>query len=401
MHLTDTECRKLAAPAKGNKISYDDEVKGFGVRVTKGGARSFVLNYRAKPSGRERRLTIGSFPDWPTAAARVEAKRLKREVDLGADPVGDLDAVRVGPTLKEVAERDWSDVLSVKRRASTLATYRRQLDKDILPALSHLKISAVTVDDIAELHRKITTRGSPIAANRVIALLSGVMRRAIDASVRAEPNPVTQFCQRKGVMNKERARNRYLTADEAERLSAALAACEDRQAVDILRLLWLSGARLGELLAAQWSHFDLTAGRWRKPFAIVKGDADHSVPLSADAIELLRAIPRDRVSPYLFPALDKAGRPTHRQRIERPWTRIRKAAGLADFKTHDVRHSFASCALANGAALPTIAKLLGHRSIRTTLRYAHANDQMLRDATERVAETVRRAGTGGKVVPLR
>src|SRR5690242_20564224 len=87
------------APAKGNKIEYDTEVKGFGCRVTAAGAKSFVLNYRTR-SGRERRYTIGRFPEWTTSAAREEAKRLKGEIRVnGLDPAGVLKAERSAPTM--------------------------------------------------------------------------------------------------------------------------------------------------------------------------------------------------------------------------------------------------------------------------------------------------------------
>src|SRR5262245_62846900 len=92
--LTDSLVRKLPPPAKGNTITYDTEVSGFGCRVTAAGARSFVLNYRRKIDGLERRLTIGQFPAWSVAAAREEAKRLRREVDSGRDPLGEDQAMR-------------------------------------------------------------------------------------------------------------------------------------------------------------------------------------------------------------------------------------------------------------------------------------------------------------------
>src|SRR5262245_38794107 len=87
--LTDAIMKGLKSPAKGNRIEYDTEVKGFGGRVTANGARAFVLNYRTK-AGRERRYTIGTFPEWTTLAARKEAARLKREIQAGADPVAEL-----------------------------------------------------------------------------------------------------------------------------------------------------------------------------------------------------------------------------------------------------------------------------------------------------------------------
>ena len=98
--LADQLVRKLPAPATGNRITYDrgnEAVRGFGVRVTASGARSFVLNYVI--GGRERRLTIGAYPQWSAAAAREEAKRLKREVDIGRDPLGERVAYREAPTV--------------------------------------------------------------------------------------------------------------------------------------------------------------------------------------------------------------------------------------------------------------------------------------------------------------
>jgi len=86
--LTAKIVRDLPVPAKGNKITYDGEVKGFGIRVTAAGARSFVLNYRRRSDGLERRYTIGSFPEWSVDGARKQAQRLKRQVDDDGDPLG-------------------------------------------------------------------------------------------------------------------------------------------------------------------------------------------------------------------------------------------------------------------------------------------------------------------------
>src|SRR6516225_3382518 len=99
MRLTDTITKQLPAPEHSNKVTWDEAVRGFGVRVTAAGARSFILNYRRKLDGRERRITIGAFPDWSTTAAREEAKRLKREIDGGADPIGEHQAERAAATV--------------------------------------------------------------------------------------------------------------------------------------------------------------------------------------------------------------------------------------------------------------------------------------------------------------
>src|SRR4051794_29183054 len=101
--LTDKVVRDLEAPASGNRITYDEDVKGFGMRVTSSGAKSFILNYRA--SGRERRITIGSFPDWSVSKARDQAKELKRRVDTGEDPMAERHGERTAPTIADLTER--------------------------------------------------------------------------------------------------------------------------------------------------------------------------------------------------------------------------------------------------------------------------------------------------------
>lgn len=103
--LTDKIVKALPAPERGNVIEYDTETTGFGIRVTAAAARSFVVNYRRKVDGRERGLTISSFPDWSVTAAREQANRLKRDVDSGDDPVGENRAEREAPTVADLCAR--------------------------------------------------------------------------------------------------------------------------------------------------------------------------------------------------------------------------------------------------------------------------------------------------------
>jgi integrase len=386
--LTDRTVRALVAPAAGNQITYDSTVSGFGVRITAGGAIAFILNYRVKATGLERRYTIGSSPHWNVATAREEAKRLKREVDSGGDPLGELKADRGAPTVKDLCDRFEAEHVD-KLRRKTQADYHGILRNDIEPALGKLKVAAVDFEHVERLHRKISQR-APTRANRALAVASKMFALAIKWRLRPD-NPC------KGVeRNREDARKRYLKPDELDRLTKALAEHPYQDAADIFRLLLLTGARRGEVLGATWDQFDLKEGVWTKPATATKQKEHHEVPLNAPARQLLaRRLSKRDTSPWVFPG--RSGR--HRINLDRSWGLICKAAGIIGLRIHDLRHSYASTLVSAGFSLPTIGALLGHSQPQTTARYAHLFDDPLRKATERAGAILAPKSTvSGKVV---
>jgi integrase len=388
MRLTDRIVKELEAPTRGNKVSYDDKVKGFGARVTAAGGRAFVLNYRRRADGRERRYTIGSFPDWSTSAARDEAKRLKREVDGGADPVGAQQQSRAAATVTDLADRFLKEYVPGKVRPSTQRDYNQQIKVDIVPALGRMKVATVSYTDIDNLHRKISAR-APTHANRVLALLSRMFSLAILWGMRSD-NPV------KGIVrNQEHKRDRYLNGAELARLPTALDELRDQGAANAVRLLLLTGARRGELLAARWANIDLDAGVWTKPGATTKRKTVHRVPLSKAACQLLAKMKEQAESEWLFPARLTP----HRLDIDDAWNVLRKTARIPDARLHDLRHTYASVLASSGLSLPIIGALLGHTTAQTTLRYSHLLDDPLRAATERAAAVIAGAEPA-EVVPL-
>jgi integrase len=389
MKLTDNLVRRLPAPERGNKVTYDDTVKGFGCRITAAGGRAFILNYRRKLDGRERRYTIGSFPDWGTTAAREEAKRLKRAIDGGADPVGEQEENRAAATVADLAGRFERDYLP-RKRPSTQRVYRQQIQTDILPAFGKMKVAAVTHADVDGFHHRLTAR-APTHANRTLAVLSRMFNLAVRWGWRAD-NPC------RGVeRNAENKRHRYLSGAEISRLSSALATLPDQNAANAVRLLLLTGARRGELLAAKWADIDLEAKVWVKPAATTKQAALHRVPLSAAACRLLAEMhaQADDGTEWVFPARGGG----HRPHINDAWIRLRKAASLPDMRLHDLRHSFASTLASAGLSLPVIGALLGHSTPTTTHRYAHLFDDPLRAATER-ASAILTGSKPAQVLPL-
>jgi integrase len=196
--------------------------------------------------------------------------------------------------------------------------------------------------------------------------------------------------------NGERRRTRYLTGPEIARLSEALAELEDQSAANAIRLLLLTGARRGELLAARWDDFDLGAGEWCKPGATTKQATEHRVPLSAAACKLLADMREHSDSDFLFPARGGGTRP----HINEAWIRLRKAAKLPGVRLHDLRHTYASILASQGLSLPVIGALLGHTTPVTTHRYAHLFNDPLRQATERVSAVIS-GKESAAIVPLR
>ena len=395
-HLTDALVRRLPAPERSNKITYDDTVKGFGCRVTANGHKAFVLTYTTR-AGRQGRYTIGGADRWTATDARRRAKELKAEIDAGGDPVADLQAERGAPTVAALIAR-FREEHFPRLRSSSAEDYERMIRCHVLPHFGeHKKVTEIAFADCDALHRKITTRAKhPYRANRVLALLSKMFALAIRWGWRTD-NPC------KGVeRNREHHRRRYLSPEELQRLTTALATFPERDVADVVRLLLLTGARKGEVLSMKWEHLDLTAGTWSKPPSSTKQDQHHQGVLNAPARALLaeRLSMRKDGEMYVFPG---ARGNNHRGRdIWHTWQKLLKAAGIKDLRVHDLRHSFASQLASGGASLPLIGALLGHSAPATTHRYAHLFDDAQRAAVERVGSAIANAGRPTtEPVPLR
>ena len=156
------------------------------MQVTAGGRRAFVLRYYNR-AGRQRQFTIGSFPDWSVAGAREEAKRLKRAIDQGGDPLAELAAERGAPTVNDLIERFLEEHVS-RKRPHTQYDYRNVIERHIRPALGRMKVAEIAWADVDTLHRKVTKAGRAVQANRVVAVVSKMFSLAIRWQMRTD-NP--------------------------------------------------------------------------------------------------------------------------------------------------------------------------------------------------------------------
>ena len=357
-------------PGARDIVVWDAALPGFGVRVYPSGRKVYVVQARA--GGAPRRASIGAHGEIGAAEARARAGAELRRIKAHGR--------RRGATLAELAERYMAAHVAANCNAHTAGIYRGALENHILPALGAMPLAAIGRADVAALHRSL--RATPRAANRALAILKKMFALAEDWGMAQEgSNP----CQ--GVRKyRERRRERFLTPAEYRRLGAALAEAEEEgwasaAAVAALRLLALTGCRLGEILSLRWDDVDRGAGEFR----LREGKAGaRMVPLTPTAEAVLAAIPRDG-NPFVI-----AGkRPRSRvNSITAEWYRIRARAGLDDVRIHDLRHSYATRALSSGESLAMIGRLLGHADIASTLRYAHLAHGAERQSAARIGGSI-------------
>jgi len=402
-------------PGERDAFVWDAELPGFGCKITPKGSRIYVLQYGQ--AGRDRRVTIGRHGiDVTPEQARLEAQRLRGLVAAGETPSA-AGAKRSGDiTVAELGQRYLDEYAIPHKKPSGIAQDRRNLQNHVVPLIGKLRVRAIERADVARVMREVAAgktakdektkrqgrrivRGGEIVANRVQALLSKMFALAEDWKLRSEgTNPcrgVKRYAEHKV--------ERFLSGDELTRLGAALASSavdgsrgssaklalkkrkvtRTREAsIDALRLLLLTGCRVGEVLSLRWQHVDVERRLLLLPDS--KTGAK-SIFLSQSAIELLRSQPRVAGSDYVF-AGDREGKPV--VSLRKTWERLCAAAKIGNVRLHDLRHSYASIAAAGGMSLPVIGALLGHSQPSTTARYAHLAASPLHEAADAIGARI-------------
>jgi len=368
---------ELAGP--GSQV-WDSEVPGFGLRVSSGGARSFVFQYRTR-SGEQGKITIGRFPAMTVEEARKIARQHRVAVDMGGNPSQDRRSLREEMSMRQLAAFYCDDYAkSANLRPRTAKDARRLLERFCVPSIGSRKVRDITPNDIRAIHSKAMREAGASQANRLRATLSKMFSIAIDQGMRSD-NPcktVKQYPQDQ--------RWDYLTADHVRRLLAACDASPNQSAAAAVRMLLFTGARVQETLKAEWAHIDLEAGVWTKPSHHTKTKILHRVCLPDPCVVMLRQMrAEDPNGRFVFPGRNPEA---PRQDLKRPWTALLEAAGLPHYRLHDLRRTTASFMISSGSDIMTVGRSLGHTQASTTLRYARVFDGVQREGINRAVASM-------------
>ena len=385
VHKRTLTNRAVAAlKVERDTVFWDRDLPGFGIRVYPSGGKVYIAQAR-EPDRTVRRVTVGRHDVLHADRARRRAALIIARIRAGEDPVPLPLAARHngGPTVADLAERYLEEHAAVRLKPRTQRRVRGMLDNHILPALGRLPLEAVERRDIVEFHRKLSDR--PVTANKCVKLLSHMYRLGAGWGLAPEGfNPC-----RSVEKYPERTRERFLTDAEFARLGRVLDEAVDSGSLPLaaataIRLLMLTGCRKSEILTLRWTEVDLDAGELHLRDSKT---GPRAVQLPPTAVRLLEALPRKKGCPWVFPGNDRDGRYSG-SGLDHAWRTVRAAAGLEDVRLHDLRHSFASRALALGETLPVIGKLLGHSDIETTARYAHLAQDSIHETAERIAVSI-------------
>ncbi len=355
---------------------------GFGIRHYASGRHVYIVQTRM--GGRVRTITIGPATVITRHQATMVARRVIAHARVGHDPATTRQRIRSAPRMDDFIKEYWTKC-SRGWKPSTLKTTTEYRRCHIDGVFADTYVDSLTEAQVAKWFAALTDHAGPGAANRCMDILRAALNKAEAWGYRVEnTNPCYAVRSNRKVM-----RTRHLSEAEMTRLGDALANMRTnddqslRAQATAITLLLLTGCRRGEILSLQWS--DLRGARLGLRDSKT---GPRTVWLGREAVDLLASHPRSLKVPWIF-WNERLGKPI--ANVHSAWYHVRDVAGLRDFRLHDLRHTFASHAAMSRESLPMIGKLLGHRCVKSTARYAHLDDAHLLEAAEEIGLAIERA----------
>ncbi len=363
--LTAAFCRDAVCPQGKRRIDYwDTHVPGWVMEIRETQRRSFYLRY-ADQSGRQRQILIAGS-EVPFDQIRKAAIRMRSDVVLGGDPLASKREKRGTPTYGELCALH----LEHSRRLRSYSSIETIMRLHVLPRWSRVPLDQITTQAVAKWLGEKSDEGlAPATVEKIRVMFGRSFELARQWSIPGgDKNPVRAVRGPKF----DNGRQRYLSAEEVDRLLKAAGRSLNVQLCPLIALALTTGARLGEIRLARWIDIDIERRSWLIPVAKTK---PRYVPLSQAAIDIVQALPRFEGCPWLIPN-PETKKPF--VSIKHAWQKARRDAGLPGLRIHDLRHSAASFMINSGVDLFAVGKVLGHADYKSTMRYSHlANDTLL------------------------
>lgn len=304
MPLTDTACKKAACPEGRSSIRLADE-KSLYLEVTSAGGKYWRWKYRF--GGKEKRLAFGVYPEVSLAQARVLRDEARQTLRDGNDPGLVKKATKLQlasdheHTFEAVARKwwkHWSEGKSPRHAATTI----RRLETDAFPLLGALPINTLTARHLILMAQKVQERGSIDLGHRMLQMAGQVMRYAVAHDI-LERNPAADVKPSDTLKSKRKENFPRISEKEMPELLRRIEAYTGTPRTRLaMKLMALTFVRTSELIEARWDEFDLQGAEWRIPAARMKMKTMHIVPLSPQAVEVLRVLQTMAGnSPLLFP----------------------------------------------------------------------------------------------------
>ncbi|HEX4956242.1 MAG TPA: tyrosine-type recombinase/integrase [Thermoanaerobaculia bacterium] len=352
LHLTDRALRGLSTNL-AQEDYYDESFPAFGVRISRGGGRSFFVRFRFQ--GKNRRVALGSYPAMTLAEARGKARAALGDVARGIDPGAERDAVRSSPTFATLIEEYMERHAKVRQRS--WQSEERMLKVDLLPALGSRRIAEIRRGDLQAVFDAILDRGAPVSANRTFQLARRVFNFAVRRS-HLEHSP----CAGLKKPSVEKSRDRVLSAREIHQLWLEL----EQESVLLsvaIRVLLLTAQRAGEVLEMRYS--EVEDGVWRLSQDRTRAKRLHLVPLSEAVKKEIARLPRSLGCDWVFPSPRKAQGPLGGSALSHTAQRLGRRLGFT-WRPHDLRRTAASLMAQAGVNRFILARVLNHADASVT-----------------------------------
>ena len=371
MKLTNKKIDQLIPDTK-SYIVWDNEIRGFGVRVSLNSKKTFILKYRVGQgrSARVRKPVIGTYGVMKVDEARKIARKWLLEASEGNDPK-EVDKTSI--LLKDFCNVYLQQHANIKKKLSSVIEDKRLMRLHIIPNFGNICLKEITRSMITKHHQSMYQ--TPHGANRFLSLMSKMMNLA----ERWEYRPLNSNPCRHIERYKEEGRQIYLSMEQIEKIGHVIKQMEQTESIFVLsaiKLLLFTGRRTGEILTLKWDYIDFENSKMNLPDT--KTGAK-SFFFSPTVKQILLNLPNKEG--FVFKSVLKDKRVTTVRHI---WKKICKLAKIENVRVHDLRHTYASLAVQNGYSLPIISKMLGHADIKTTQRYAHLHDDPVNQAVEKI-----------------